>query len=107
MQTPSLILLLVIAVGCFAAPISVIRSRRRVFETWAKVASILVGVFGLIWTGLAFSLLRLGEAAFGPIGVGLGYVRTLIGGVCIGLIIAILIARPYKSVTNEKAQTAV
>ena len=67
----------------------------------------LIGVFGLIWTGLEFSVLHMGEAAFGPIGVGLSHVRTLVGGVCLGLIIAVVIARPYKSVTNEKPQTTV
>ena len=107
MQTPFLIGLLVMAVGCFVAPISVIRSRHPIFETWAKIASLLIGVFGLIWTGLEFSLLRMGDTAFGLLGVALGHVRTLIGGVCLGLIIAILIARPYRSVTNENAQTGV
>jgi hypothetical protein len=99
--------LLAMAVGCLAAPVLVICSRRRVFEPWAKVASILVGVFGLIWTGIEFAVLLLGDAAFGPLGVGLSHLRTLIGGVCIGLIIAVLIARPYRSVTDEKPQTVV
>lgn len=101
MLTPSVILLIIVAIGCFAAPISVIVSRRRVFEIWAKVATVLVGIFGLIWTALAFSLLRMGDAASGPAGVGLTHARTLIGGVCIGLIVAVLIARPYKNAANN------
>jgi FtsH-binding integral membrane protein len=100
MQTPAVILLIIVAVGCFAAPVSVILSRRRVFDTWAKVAAVLVGIFGLIWTVLAFSLLRMGDAASGPTGVALTHARTLAGGVCIGLIVAVLIARPYKRVTS-------
>lgn len=99
--------LLAMAVGCLAAPVLVICSRRRVFEPWAKVASILVGAFGLIWTGLESTVLLLGDAAFGPIGVALSHVRTLIGGVCIGLIIAFVIARPYKNVADERAETVV
>ena len=99
--------LVVMAVECLAAPISVICSRRRVFEPWAKVASILVGVFGLIWTGLEFSVLLLGDAAFGPIGVALSHVRTLIGGVCIGLGTALVIAWPYKTATTHEPETPV
>jgi hypothetical protein len=99
--------LVVMAAGCLAAPVLVICSRRRAYESWAKVTYILIGVFGLIWTGLESAVLLLGDAAFGPIGVALSHVRTLIGGVCIGLTIAVVIARPYKSVPNERTQTAV
>jgi len=88
-------------------PIAVICSRRRLFETWAKAASILLCVFGLGWTTLAFSLIRMGDAASGPSGVALSHARTLLGGVCLGLILGILIARPWKKVTSEKSQTVV
>jgi|SRR6266850_7776669 len=104
MEDPRLILLLLVAVGCITVPVAVARSRRRVFETWARVVSVLLCVFGLGWAGLAFSLIRLGDAASGPLGVGVRQARTLIGGVCIGLGLAILIARPYKRVTIEELQ---
>jgi FtsH-binding integral membrane protein len=107
MQDPRFILLLLMAVGCIAAPVSVIRSRRRAFEAWAKVASVLLCIFGLAWTGLAFSLIRMGDTAADPIGVLLTHARTFLGGVCVGLVLAVLIARPYKTVTSEKAQTEV
>jgi len=99
--------LLVIAVACVAAPISVIRSRRLVFEAWAKFASVLICAFGLIWAGLAFSLLRLGEAVYGPTGVLLTHARIFLGGLCLGLVLAVLIARPYKRMSREKLPTAV
>ena len=95
------------AAGCLAAPILVICSRRRAYEPWAKVTYILIGFFGLIWTGLESAVLLLGEAASGPIGVALSHIRTLIGGVCIGLTIAVVIAKPYKSVPNERTETTV
>ncbi len=103
MQDPRFIILSLIAAACIAAPISVICSRRRVFEAWAKVASILICVLGLGWTALAFSLIRMDDAASGPIGVILTHARILVGGVCIGLVLAILIARPYKKVTIEES----
>jgi len=67
----------------------------------------LIGVLGLTWTCLEFSVLRMGDAAFGPIGLWVSHIRTLTGGVCLGLIIAVLMARPYRSMTSEKPQTTV
>ena len=107
MQDLRLIILVLAAVGCIAAPISVICSRRRVFEAWAKLASILLCLFGLGWTGLAFSLIRMGDAAYGPTGVTLTNARIFVGGVCLGLILALLLARPYRRVTSEKPQARV
>ena len=107
MRDPRLVVLVLFAAGCIAAPISVICSRRRVFEVWAKVGSILLGVLGLGWTGLAFSLIRMGDAKSGPIGVLLTGARTFLGGVCVELILGLLIARPYKRVTSEKTPTTV
>jgi len=103
MQNPHLFLLPLVAAACIAVPIAVICSRRRLFETWAKAASILLCVFGLGWTTLAFSLIRMGDAASGPSGVALSHARTF----CLGLILGILIARPWKKVTSEKSQTVV
>ena len=85
-----------------ALPAAVLCSRRLIFETWAKVVSILLCIFGLGWTAIAFILVRLKDSGSGPIEVGLGLTRTFIAGICIGLILAFLIARPYKRVTLEK-----
>jgi len=93
------------AAGCIAAPISVIFSRRQVWEPWAKLASILLCVLGLGWTGLGFSLIRMGDAEYGPIGVILTHARTFVGGVCLGLVLGLLLARPYKRVTSSRTQT--
>ena len=107
MHDPRLIILLLVATASIAAPIVIIGSRRRVYEVWAKVASILLCAIGLGWTGLAFTLIRMGDAEYGPIGVLLTHARILLAGVALGLIIAVLIARPYKLATNEKTQTTV
>jgi hypothetical protein len=107
MQDPRLIILVVVAVGCIAVPISVIFSRRRVWEAWAKVASILVCCFGLGWAGLAFSLIRMAGALSAPTEVLLTRARIFIGGVCLGLILGLVLARPYKKVTDESTQRAV
>ncbi len=100
-------MLLVVAVGCIATPISVICSRRRAFEAWAKVASILLSVLGLGWAVLALSLIRMGDAVTSPIGVILTRARIFVGGFCLGLILGLLLARPYRRVTSEKPQTTV
>jgi len=107
MKNPSLLLLLLVAVGCIALPFSVFCSRRRIFETWAKVVSILLCVFGLSWSALAFSLIHFEDSAADPLKVALSSVRTLLGGICIGLSLGMLIARPYKKVPNEEPQKLV
>ena len=98
---------LVIAAGCVAVPISVFWSRRRVFEPWAKVASIVICCFGLGWTALAFSLLRGHDAMSTATEVLLTRARILLGGVCLGLILGVLLARPYRKTTDEKAHGTV
>ena len=107
MQTLLVILLLVITVGFVAVPISVIRSRRRVYENWAKAACTLICVFGLVWTGLAISLIRMGDAQYGPTGILLTRARIFLAGVWIGLSLGVIMARPYKRVTGEKPQPTV
>lgn len=96
MQTPRYILLTIMAVACVVLPISIFRSRRRVFETWAKTASGLACAFGLLWAGIAFTLIHFGDAFSGPIGDALTRARMIVGGICIGVMLAILLARPYK-----------
>jgi hypothetical protein len=107
MQTLYFILLQAIAVGCVAVPILVIRSRRFVYETWAKMAIILICVFALIWTGLEFSLIRMGDAEYGPIGILLTHARIFFAGVVIGLYLGVVMARPWKRVREEKPQPTV
>ena len=107
MQTLYFILLLVIAVACVAVPISVIRSRRCVYETWAKMAFILICGFALIWTGLELSLIRMGDAEYGPLGILLTHARIFFAGLFIGLFLGVVMARPWKRVREEKPQPSV
>ncbi len=102
MKDLRLIMLLVVAVGCITVPILLFSSRRRVFEPWAKVASILLCLLGLGWIGIAFGLLRMGDVATGPIEVLLTRARIFLGGVCLGLTLGLMLARPYRKVTDER-----
>ena len=100
-------MVLLVAVGCIALPFSVFCSRRRIFETWAKAVSILLCVFGLGWSVLAFGLVHYEASVSDPLKVVLSRVRTLLGGIYIGLVLGMLIARPYKRVPKDESQKSV
>ncbi len=71
--------------------------RNRVYVAWAKVASLLALVAGFGFAALGFRLLdwqsyHLDRASYYTF-VGL---RGLLGGIAVGFIFSILIARPYR-----------
>ena len=98
---------LVVAAGSVALPISVFWSRRVVWERWAKVASILICCLGLAWTAFDFSLSRGGDAISAATEVLLTRARIFLGGVILGLVLGVLLARPYKKMTNKTSNTIV
>ena len=104
MENPShYFLLLLVAAGSAILPFSMFCSHRRIFENWAKVVSMLVCILGLTWSVIGFVLVRLKDSVPATVESPLGITRNLVGGICVGLILAILIARPYKRVIFEKS----
>ena len=89
------IFLLASAGLAIAFPILVCFSRKRVFAIWAKIASIIACISGLAW---AFMSLRLSDAFISDLNYDFyrAYVlKGLFGGICIGLVFCIIVARPY------------
>jgi len=105
-----LIGVLVLAASSIAVPIEAICSRRRVWEPWAKVASVVLCLLWLGWAGLALSLIHMAQAVdvvFDPYGIVLTHARIFVAGNGCGLALGLLIARPYKRVTREQTPAAV
>jgi hypothetical protein len=102
MNTPDIILLSLAGVGSIAFPIWMFSSRRRLYETWARVVSVCVCIFGLGYAVSGFILAHLEASSSGSAHIVLIMMRSFCCGVGSGLLLSILIARPYKKVTHEK-----
>jgi hypothetical protein len=99
-----IVLLTIVMILAVVYPIVIFTSRRRIYEVWAKGSSILVCLTGFAWSVLGFLLLHLSSSLSCPAYLTLGRVKTLLGGLCIGLGLSILISRPYKKVAREASK---
>jgi hypothetical protein len=102
MHKPDIIFNLVAVIGSIVLSIGMFFSRRHIFDRWAKVASVLLCIFGLSWTLLGIRLAHLEASTSGSAHIVLVMMRSFCCGVCVGLLLSILIAKPYKKVTHEK-----
>jgi hypothetical protein len=102
MNTPDIIFLSVAVVGSIAFSIETFVSRRRIYDTWAKIASVFVCIFGLSWAVTGFLLPHF--AVSSSTHTVLIMMQSFCCGVSCGLLLSIVIARPYKKVTHEKLQ---
>ncbi|MGA2222640.1 MAG: hypothetical protein ABSH21_12860 [Verrucomicrobiia bacterium] len=87
-------------------PILIFASRRCVFAVWARFSSLLVCLAGLGWGVLGFVLLHQRSSMSPHAYFALGRIKALLAGLCVGLVLSILIARPYQKVTREKTENA-
>jgi hypothetical protein len=94
----------VAVIGSIYFAISTFFSRRRVYQAWAKVAALLVCIFGVIWGVTGLILIHWTSSISSHTQFILNSVRNPLGGVCIGLLICLIIAKPYKMVTHEQPQ---
>lgn len=72
-------------------------SRNRVYVAWVKLAAIIICLVGLAWGSLDWVLLHwesfhLTRGTYDR----LHGVRGLLGGVCIGIALAVSLSRPYR-----------
>ena len=95
------ILLVVGMILAVMIPIVTFANRCRVYAAWAKTASILVCIVGVAWGFLGLGLLYLNSSMSRQAYFTLGRVKTLLGGICVGVLLAFLIARPYQKVKHE------
>jgi hypothetical protein len=75
-------------------PILVCFHRKRVYVTWAKIASLMACIAGLGWgfLGLALSYSSIAGLDYSRI----EGIKGMLGGICIGFVLSIIIARPYE-----------
>jgi len=88
-----LISLLVGIVFSIILPIGVWFDRKRSFATWAKIISIIACMAGLGWGFIGLALLHSSVSD-------LDYsrhegIKGVLGGICIGLVLSLLISKPY------------
>jgi len=80
-------------------------SRKRAYATWAKVAYIIASLAGLVWGILGFTLshrLHVTRQTY----LLLLAQKYMCAGLVLGLVISVLMARPYKkrSIPDSEAQ---
>jgi hypothetical protein len=74
-------------------PIVVWFDRKRIFVTWARIASIIACIAGLGWGFIGLALLHSSVIDW-------NYsrqegIKGMLGGICIGLALSLLISKPY------------
>ena len=74
-------------------PIVVWFDRKRIFTAWARIISLIACVAGLGWGFLGMALLHSSVIDW-------NYsrqegIKGMLGGICIGLVISLLISKPY------------
>lgn len=80
----------------------VFMGRRRVYAAWVRLAVLIICLAALAWAGLDWVLLhsrsfRLTGGDYDRL-VG---IRGLCGGICIGIVLSISLARPYQTRKRE------
>jgi len=97
--------LISLLVGMFLSivlPTLVFFNRSRVYAAWAKITSVIVCMVGLGWgfLGLMLSHSEISGKDYSR----LDGIKGMLGGICIGLVLGIMIARPYQKVVFDKSE---
>ena len=83
--------LLVGTIFSIALPVVVWFDRKRIFVAWARITSIIACIAGLGWAFLGWLISISTMDDYSRI----EGIKGLFGGICIGLVLSIMIARPY------------
>ena len=83
--------LLVGAIFSIALPIVVWFDRKRVFVAWARITSIIACIAGLGWAFLGWLIAIATLDDYSRI----EGIKGMLGGICIGLVLSLLISKPY------------
>lgn len=89
-------LLIVGAVFAIAFAAMPLLDRRYAWARWGKVAAVIAGLAGVAWSTLGLILYDSHIAVSHHLFDGLRYTKGLCGGVCLGVVVAVLLARPYR-----------
>jgi hypothetical protein len=86
-----------------AFAVHVFHNNRRVYPRWAKAASVIIFMASVGWGALSWVLLHwrgfrlTREVYYSLVGI-----RGLFGGICLGFIFSLLIARSYRKARSDK-----
>jgi|ERR1035437_807859 hypothetical protein len=95
MTSYSDIISLLVGITCsILLPILVCFHRKRVYARWAKIISIMACIAGLGWGVLGLVLLHSSIVISDRLR--LEGINGMLGGICIGLVLSVMIARPYE-----------
>src|ERR1051326_2980975 len=95
---------LLLLVGSVVFLMTTLFSRSHTYQPWAKVVSVLVFICSLIWGGGRLLLDHLDFSK--STGLVLNDVRKFFCGMGVGLLVAFLIAKPYRKMTREESKSA-
>jgi uncharacterized membrane protein len=79
----------------------IFRGTRRIYVVWAKLTSILACIAALGWGALGLFLLHPPASIPRHILSALTQTKGTLGGICLGFVLSILIARPYQKVAKS------
>ncbi|MGH7953774.1 MAG: hypothetical protein ACREFE_17895 [Limisphaerales bacterium] len=97
-------LYLVAIAGSIVLPSIAFFSRREVYERWAKIVCILVCIFVVVWGSSGLIMLHWRHTLSSNTFDYIHTARCQLGGVIVGLLLSMVIARPWKKITVEKLQ---
>ncbi|HVU09424.1 MAG TPA: hypothetical protein VHG89_12855 [Verrucomicrobiae bacterium] len=97
-------LYLVAIAGSIILPSIAFFSRREVYERWAKIVCVLVCIFGVAWSSSGLVMLHWRDALSRNTFDYIHTARSQLGGAIAGLLLSVVIARPWKKIAVEKSQ---
>jgi hypothetical protein len=90
--------------GCISLPIIAFFSRHETYEKWAKIVCILLCIFGVSWAVSGFILIHWEHSISRHIYFILRSIRGNVEGICIGFLLSLAIAKPFKKLERDKLQ---
>jgi len=95
-----------VIVGCITLPIIAFFSRHEVYEKWAKIVCILLCILGVSWAVSGFILIHWEHSISRHVYSVFNSIRGNVEGICIGFLLSLAIAKPFKKVTLDKLQSS-
>jgi uncharacterized membrane protein YGL010W len=104
MDYPEAVLLATGSIGPIVLTARALLDRKRVYATWAKVAYVLASLAGLAWATLGVILWPPFRMADHPYFSLLLALKDICAGIVIGLLVSIVMARPYEKRENGRSR---
>lgn len=85
-------------------PVAVCFSRSRSYSAWARIGSVVTSVAALGWGTIGFGPSRPHFPVSGHAYYSLVHTKGLLGGICLGIGLSILSARPYHKIVHAPSK---